>query len=95
MFASASARTKTAGCMPLSSARAISAAYSVSLSHTLIALSRMCVGSAYMDQSIEVSVMVVATTATNVVSLVRYEKSVYAIRWNGVRHVVRLLREDK
>jgi len=36
--------------------------------------------------------MVVATTATNVVSLVRHENSVYAVRWNGVRHVVRLLR---
>lgn len=39
--------------------------------------------------------MVVATTALNVVSLVRYEGGVYAVRWNGERHVVRLLREGK
>lgn len=36
--------------------------------------------------------MFVETTATNVVQIVRHESSVYAVRWNGVRHVVRLLR---
>jgi len=37
--------------------------------------------------------MFVGTTATNVVHIVRNENSVYAVRWNGVRHVVRLLRD--